>query len=114
MIVYIKDKISEEVIFKTNEVSVVYGNELIFKRQKASKILADALSNSILFLVHREASHFISYTAEIDHSIVTLTKNLIAVVFDLDNAEYNKKYLEYMYICNKFINEIKNTSNSSL
>ena len=113
MIVYIKDRVSEEVIFKTNEVSVVYGNELIFKRQKASKIL-DALSNSILFLVHREASHFISYTAEIDHSIVTLTKNLIAVVFDLDNAEYNKKYLEYMYICNKFINEIKNTSNSNL
>lgn len=114
MIVYIKDRVSEEVIFKTNEVSVVYGNELIFKRQKASKILADALSNSILFLVHREASHFISYTAEIDHSIVTLTKNLIAVVFDLDNAEYNKKYLEYIYICNKFINEIKNTSNSNL
>lgn len=114
MIVYIKDRISEEVIFKTNEVSVVYGNELIFKRQKASKILADTLSNSILFLVHREASHFISYTAEIDHSIVILTKNLIAVVFDLDDVEYNKKYLEYTYICNKFINEIKNTSNSSL
>lgn len=34
MIVYIKDRVSEEVIFKTNEVSVVYGNELIFKRQK--------------------------------------------------------------------------------
>lgn len=114
MIVYIKDRVLEEVIFKTNEVSVVYGNELIFKRQKASKILADALSNSILFLVHRKASHFISYTAEIDHSIVTLTKNLIAVVFDLDNAEYDKKYLKYMYICNKFINEIKNTSNSNL
>ena len=114
MVVYIKDRITDEVIIVTYDVFIVYGNELIFKRQKASKILADALSNSILFLVHREASHFISYTAEIDHSIVTLTKNLIAVVFDLDNAEYNKKYLEYMYICNKFINEIKNTSNNSL
>lgn len=114
MIVYIKDKVLDEVIFKTNEVSVVYGNELIFKRQKASKILADALSNSILFLVHREASHFISYTAEIDQAIVSLTKNLIPIVFDVDNVEYNKKYLKYQYICNKFIDEIKNTSNSSL
>ena len=34
MIVYIKDRVSEEVIFKTNEVSVVYGNELIFKRHQ--------------------------------------------------------------------------------
>lgn len=114
MVVYIKDRVTNEVIAVTYDVFVVYGNELIFNKQKAAKTIANSLSDSILFLVHREASHFISYTAEIDHSIVTLTKNLIAVVFDLDNAEYNKKYLEYMYICNKFINEIKNTSNSSL
>ena len=112
MIVYIKDRVSEEVIFKTNEVSVVYGNELIFKRQKASKILADALSDSILFLVHREAKHFISYSAEIDQSIVTLNKNLIAVAMDSGNKEYEINHLEYKNQLEQWKHDIENSKNS--
>ena len=72
MVVYIKDRITNEVIAVTYDVFVVYGNELIFTKQKAAKAIANNLSDSILFLVHREAKHFISYSAEIDQSIVTL------------------------------------------
>lgn len=109
MIVYIKDKITDEVIFKSDKVYAVYGNEIIFDRQKDAKALADALSNSILYLVHREAKHFISYTAEIDHAIINLNKNLIPIAFESDNTSYNSEYVKYNYNCNKFINEIKNT-----
>lgn len=109
MIVYIKDKITDEVIFKSDKVYAVYGNEIIFDRQKDAKVLADSLSNSILFLVHREAKHFISYTAEIDHAIISLNKNLIPIAFESDNNSYNSEYIKYNYNCNKFINEIKNT-----
>ena len=109
MIVYIKDKITDEVIFKSDKVYAVYGNEIIFETQKSTKILADSLSNSILYLVYKEAKHFISYTAEIDHSIITLNRNLIAIAFKEDNEGYNADYLRYMYNLNKFINEIKNT-----
>lgn len=109
MVVYIKDKITDDVVFKSTDVYVVYGNEIIFETQKSTKILADSLSNSILYLVHKEAKHFISYTAEIDHSIIILNKNLIAIAFKEDNESYNADYLRYMYNLNKFINEIKNT-----
>lgn len=109
MIVYIKDKITDEVIFKSDKVYAVYGNEIIFDRQKDAKVLADSLSNSILYLVHREAKHFISYTAEIDHAIINLNKNLIPIAFESDSTSYNSEYVKYNYNCNKFINEIKNT-----
>lgn len=109
MVVYIKDKITDDVVFKSTDVYAVYGNEIIFETQKSTKILADSLSNSILYLVYKEAKHFISYTAEIDHSIITLNRNLIAIAFKEDNESYNADYLRYMYNLNKFINEIKNT-----
>lgn len=95
MVVYIKDRITDEVIAVTYDVFVVYGNELIFTKQKAAKAIANSLSDSILFLVHREAKHFISYSAEIDQSIVTLNKNLIAVAMDSGNKEYEINHLEY-------------------
>lgn len=109
MIVYIKDKVTDDVIFKSTDVYAVYGNEIIFETQKSAKLLADSLSNSILYLVYKEAKHFISYTAEIDHSIITLNKNLIAIAFKEDNTSYNADYVKYMYNLNKFINEVKNT-----
>ena len=112
MIVYIKDRVSEEVIFKTNEVSVVYGNELIFNKQKAAKAIANSLSDSILFLVHREAKHFISYSAEIDQSIVTLNKNLIAVAMDSENKAYEINHLEYKNQLEQWKHDIENSKNS--
>lgn len=56
MVVYIKDRITDEVIAVTYDVFVVYGNELIFTKQKAAKAIANSLSDSILFLVHRKQS----------------------------------------------------------
>ena len=56
MVVYIKDRIIDEVIAVTYDVFVVYGNELIFTKQKAAKAIANSLSDSILFLVHRKQS----------------------------------------------------------
>ena len=51
MVVYIKDRVTDEVIAVTYDVFVVYGNELIFTKQKAAKAIANNLSDSILFLV---------------------------------------------------------------
>lgn len=105
MIVYIKDRVTDEVIAKTENVIAVYGNELIFEAQKYAKAIANSLSDSILFLVHREAKHFISYSAELDHAIITLNKNLMAVVVKNLHDEYEINYRDYIYKLNKFCNE---------
>lgn len=112
MVVYIKDRVTNEVIAVTYDVFVVYGNELIFNKQKAAKAIANNLSDSILFLVHREAKHFISYLAEIDQSIVTLNKNLIAVAMDSENIECERNYLEYKNQLEKWKHDIENSKNS--
>lgn len=112
MVVYIKDRITNEVIAVTYDVFVVYGNELIFTKQKAAKAIANNLSDSILFLVHREAKHFISYSAEIDQSIVTLNKNLIAVAMDSGNKEYEINHLEYKNQLKQWKHDIENSKNS--
>ena len=112
MEVYIKDRVTNEVIAITYDVFVVYGNELIFNKQKAAKIIANSLSDSILFLVHREAKHFISYSAEIDQSIVTLNKNLIAIAIDSENIECERNYLEYKNQLEKWKYDIENSKNS--
>ena len=110
MVVYIKDRITDEIIAVTYDVFVVYGNELIFT--KAAKAIANSLSDSILFLVHREAKHFISYSAEIDQSIVTLNKNLIAVAMDSGNKEYEINHLEYKNQLEQWKHDIENSKNS--
>ena len=112
MVVYIKDRIIDEIIAVTYDVFVVYGNELIFTKQKAAKAIANSLSDSILFLVHREAKHFISCSAEIDQSIVTLNKNLIAVAMDSGNKEYEKNYLEYKNQLEQWKYDVENSKNS--
>lgn len=112
MVVYIKDRVTNEVIAVTYDVFVVYGNELIFNKQKEAKTIANSLSDSILFLVHREAKHFISYSAEIDQSIVTLNKNLIAVAMDSENIECERNYLEYKNQLEKWKHDIENSKNS--
>lgn len=112
MVVYIKDQITDEIIAVTYDVFVVYGKELIFNKQKAAKAIANSLSDSILFLVHREAKHFISYSAEIDQSIVTLNKNLIAVAIDSENIECERNYLEYKNQLEKWKHDIENSKNS--
>lgn len=112
MVVYIKDRVTDEVIAVTYDVFVVYGNELIFTKQKAAKAIVNSLSDSILFLVHREAKHFISYSAEIDQSIVTLNKNLIAVAIDSENKEYEKNYLEYKNQLEQWKHDVENSKNS--
>lgn len=112
MVVYIKDRITDEVIAVTYDVFVVYGNELIFTKQKAAKAIANNLSDLILFLVHREAKHFISYSAEIDQSIVTLNKNLIAVAMDSENKEYEINHLEYKNQLEQWKHDIENSKNS--
>ena len=110
MVVYIKDRITDEVIAVTFDVFVVYGNELIFTKQKAAKAIANNLSDSIL--VHREAKHFISYSAEIDQSIVTLNKNLIAVAMGSGNKEYEINHLEYKNQLEQWKHDIENSKNS--
>lgn len=112
MVVYIKDRITNEVIAVTYDVFVVYGNELIFNKQKAAKAIANSLSDSILFLVHREAKHFILYSAEIDQSIVTLNKNLIAVAMDSGNKAYEINHLEYKNQLEQWKHDIENSKNS--
>lgn len=112
MVVYITDRVTNEVIAVTYDVFVVYGNELIFNKQKAAKAIANSLSDSILFLVHREAKHFISYSAEIDQSIVALNKNLIAVAMDNENIECERNYLEYKNQLEKWKHDIENSKNS--
>lgn len=112
MIVYIKDRVTNEVIAVTYDVFVVYGNELIFNKQKAAKAIANSLSDSILFLVHRKAKHFISYSAEIDQSIVTLNKNLIAVVIDSGNKECEINHLKYKNQLEQWKHDIENSKNS--
>ena len=112
MVVYIKDRITDEIIAVTYDVFAVYGNELIFIKQKAGKAIANSLSDSILFLVHRKAKHFISYSTEIDHSIVTLNKNLIAVVMDSENKEYEINHLEYKNQLEQWKHDIENSKNS--
>ena len=112
MIVYIKDRITDEVIAVTYDVFVLYGNELKFTKQKAAKVIANNLSDSILFLVHREAKHFISYSAEIDQSIVTLNKNLIAVAMNSENKEYEINHLEYKNRLEQWKHDIENSKNS--
>lgn len=112
MVVYIKDRVINEVIAVTYDVFVVYGNELIFNKQKAAKAIANSLSDSILFLVHRKAKHFISYSAEIDQSIVTLNKNLIAVAMDSENIECERNYLKYKNQLEKWKHDIENSKNS--
>lgn len=112
MVVYIKDRVANEVIAVTYDVFVVYGNELIFNKQKAAKTIANSLSDSILFLVHREAKHFISYSAEIDQSIITLNKNLIAVAMDSGNKAYEINHLEYKNQLEQWKHGIKNSKNS--
>ena len=112
MVVYIKDRITDEVIAVTYDVFVVYGNELIFTKQKAAKAIANNLSDSILFLVHREAKHFISYSVEIDQSIVTLNKNLIAVAMNSENKEYEINHLEYKNQLEQWKHDIENSKNS--
>lgn len=112
MIVYIKDRVTNEVIAVTYDVFVVYGNELIFTKQKAAKAIANSLSDSILFLVYREAKHFISYSAEIDQLTVTLNKNLIAVAMDSENIECERNYLEYKNQLEKWKHDIENSKNS--
>lgn len=112
MVVYIKDRITDEIIAITYDVSVVYGNELIFNKQKAAKAIANSLSDSILFLVHRKAKHFISYSAEIDQSIVTLNKNLIAVAMDSGNEAWEINHLEYKNQLEQWKHDIENSKNS--
>lgn len=112
MVVYIKDRVTNEVIAVTYDVFVVYGNELIFNKQKAAKAIANSLSDSILFLVHREAKHFISYSAEIDQSIVTLNKNLIAVVIDSGNKECEINHLKYKNQLEQWKHDIENSKNN--
>lgn len=112
MVVYIKDRVTNEVIAVTYDVFVVYGNELIFNKQKEAKTIANSLSDSILFLVHREAKHFISYSAEIDQSIVTLNKNLIAVVMDSGNKECEINHLKYKNQLEQWKHDIENSKNS--
>ena len=46
MVVYIKDRVTNEVIAVTYDVFVVYGNELIFNKQKAAKTIANSFQNS--------------------------------------------------------------------
>ena len=62
MVVYIKDRITDEVIAVTYDVFVVYGNELIFTKQKAAKAIANSLSDSILFLVHRGKALYLVFS----------------------------------------------------
>lgn len=112
MVVYIKDRVTNEVIAVTYDVFVVYGNELIFNKQKTAKAIANSLSDSILFLVHRKAKHFISYSAEIDQSIVTLNKNLIAVVIDSGNKECEINHLKYKNQLEQWKHDIENSKNS--
>lgn len=112
MVVYIKDRVTNEVIVVTYDVFVVYGNELIFTKQKAAKAIANSLSDSILFLVHRGAKHFISYSAEIDQSIVTLNKNLIAVAMDSGNKAHEINHLEYKNQLEQWKHDIENSKNS--
>lgn len=112
MIVYIKDRVTNEVIAVTYDVFVVYGNELIFNKQKAAKAIANSLSDSILFLVHREAKHFISYSAEIDQSIVTLNKNLIAVAMDSGYKACEINHLKYKNQLEQWKHDIENSKNS--
>ena len=112
MVVYIKDRVTNEVIAVTYDVFVVYGNELIFNKQKAAKAIANSLSDSILFLVHREAKHFILYSAEIDQSIVTLNKNLIAVAMDSGNKAYEINHLEYKNQLEQWKHDVENSKNS--
>ena len=103
---------TNEVIAVTYDVFAVYGNELIFNKQKAAKTIANSLSDSILFLVHREAKHFISYSAEIDQSIVTLNKNLIAVAMDSGNKAFEINHLEYKNQLEQWKHDIENSKNS--
>lgn len=112
MVVYIKDRVTNEVIAVTYDVFAVYGNELIFNKQKAAKTIANSLSDSILFLVYREAKHFISYSAEIDQLIVTLNKNLIAIAMDSGNKAYEINYLEYKNQLEQWKHDIENSKNS--
>lgn len=112
MIVYIKDRVTDEIIAITYDVFVVYRNELIFTKQKAAKAIANSLSDSILFLVHRKAKYFISYSAEIDQSIITLNKNLIAVAMDSENKEYEINHLEYKNQLEQWKHDIENSKNS--
>ena len=112
MVVYIKDRITNEVIAVTYDVFVVYGNKLIFNKQKAAKAITNSLSDSILFLVHREAKHFISYSAEIDQLIVTLNKNLIAIAMDSRNKAYEINHLEYKNQLEQWKHDIENSKNS--
>ena len=112
MVVYIKDRVTNEVIAVTYDVFVVYGNELIFNKQKAAKTIANSLSDSILFLVYREAKHFISYSAEIDQLIVTLNKNLIAIAMDSGNKAYEINHLEYKNQLEQWKHDIENSKNS--
>lgn len=112
MVVYIKDRITDEIIAVTYDVFVVYGNELIFIKQKAAKAIANSLSDSILFLVHREAKHFISYSAEIDQSIVTLNKNLIAIAMNSGNKACEINHLKYKNQLEQWKHDIENFKNS--
>lgn len=112
MVVYIKDRITDEIIAVTYDVFVVYGNELIFTKQKAAKAITNSLNDSILFLVHREAKHFISYSVEIDQSIVILNKNLIAVAMNSRNKEYEINHLEYKNQLKQWKYDIENSKNS--
>ena len=112
MVVYIKDRVTDEVIAVTYDVFVVYGNELIFNKQKAAKAIANSLSDSILFLVNREEKLFISYSAEIDQSIVTLNKNLIAVAMDSGNKACEINHLEYKNQLEQWKHDIENSKNS--
>ena len=81
MIVYIKDRVTNEVI-------------------------------AVTYDVHREAKHFISYSAEIDQSIVTLNKNLIAVAMDSGNKAYEINHLEYKNQLEQWKHDIENSKNS--
>ena len=44
MVVYIKDRITDEVIAVTYDLLVLYRNELIFTKQKAAKAIQNKLS----------------------------------------------------------------------
>lgn len=113
MIIYIKDIITNEIIARSCDLSVVYGKELIFGKQKSVKEIANNLSDSILFLVHREAKHFISYSAELDQSIIILNRNLIAIIMENLNEEYDVKLLEYQNQLNKFKYDTENFKNNT-
>ena len=104
MVVYIKDRITDEIIAVTYDVFVVYGNELIFNKQKAAKTIANSLSDSILFFHVKNFTSFIL--------IVTLNKNLIAVAMDSENIECERNYLEYKNQLEKWKHDIENSKNS--